>query len=107
MQTRQGEETGMPVYLIADIAIRDAAAFEEYRAKVAPMVAAHGGRYLIRGGAIEVLEGTPDYARLTVIEFPDHATAKRFHDSADYAPLLQLRTAATDSKVVLIEGYAG
>lgn len=97
----------MAVYLIADIAVRDPAAFEDYRAKVAAMVAAHGGRYLVRGGPIEVLEGAPDYARLTVIEFPDQATAKRFYDSAEYAPLLRLRTAATDSKVVLVEGYAG
>lgn len=95
----------MAVYLIADIAVRDAAAFEAYRAKVAPMVAAYGGRYLVRGGAIEVLEGDPGYARLTVIEFPDHAAAKRFYDSADYAPLLRIRTESTDSKVVLVAGY--
>ncbi|MBS7791419.1 DUF1330 domain-containing protein [Roseococcus sp. SDR] len=97
----------MAAYLIANITVKDPARFAEYREKVAPMIAAHGGRYLIRGGAVTVVEGEPGLDRVVVLEYPDMETLKRFYHGAEYAPLIALRASCTISNVALVEGYAG
>ncbi|HET9903341.1 MAG TPA: DUF1330 domain-containing protein [Xanthobacteraceae bacterium] len=97
----------MAGYLIANIEVRDPAAFAEYRTRVAPLIARFGGRYLIRGGEIQHREGRLPVERLVVLEFPSLADAQRFYESAEYAPLLELRAACTRSDVALVEGYAG
>ncbi len=94
----------MSAYLIATLTVRDAQKFDTYRRAVPGVIAAHGGRYLVRGGALEVKEGAPPHLRVVVLEFPDMATARGFYDSADYAPLLALRLAAADGDVLLVEG---
>ena len=94
----------MPAYLIADIEITDPAGYEEYRKRVPPIIAAHGGRYLVRGGAIEVLEGSWSPARLAIIEFPDMAALKAWHDSPAYRPLIELRNRTARSNLVAVEG---
>lgn len=95
----------MKGYIIANIEVRDAQAFERYRAMVAPVIAAHGGRYLIRGGKITHKEGEMPLQRLVVLEFPSPEAAERFYHDEDYRPLLELRAASTISQVVLVEGY--
>ena len=96
----------MPAYFIASIEVTDAEGFERYRAAVPPLIAAHGGRYLVRGGAQHPLEGAMPLKRLVILEFPSLEAARRFYDSPDYAPLLALRLASTRSEVTLVEGYA-
>lgn len=95
----------MAAYLIANITVNDHTRFGEYRDQVAPMIASHGGRYLIRGGAIEVVEGAPGFNRMVVLEYPDMETLRRFYHGPDYAPLIALRQSCTVSHVALIEGY--
>lgn len=97
----------MAAYLIANITITDPARFSQYREAVAPMIAAHGGRYVVRGGAVSVVEGEPGFDRLIILEFPDMASLRRFYDGAEYAPLLALRVSCTVSHVCLVEGYDG
>jgi uncharacterized protein (DUF1330 family) len=96
----------MPAYIIVDIEVTDPAAFARYRAAVPPVIAAHGGRYLVRGGELHVVEGAPGWRRLVVLEFPTLAAARGFYDSADYAPLRALRLASTRSEMVMVEGHA-
>jgi len=60
----------MAAYVIADIDITDPKAYEEYRAKVPAVIAKYGGRYIVRGGKIEQLEGGWQPKRLAVLEFP-------------------------------------
>lgn len=96
----------MPAYLLANIRVKDPALFAEYRDKVAPLIAAYGGRYLTRGGAVTPVEGEAAFARVVVLEFPDMAKLRAFYDSADYAPLIALRQRASEGEVALIEGYA-
>ena len=96
----------MPAYIIVNIEVTDPAGFERYRAAVPPVIAAHGGRYLIRGGDLHVMEGAPDWKRLVVLEFPSLAAARGFYDSADYAPLLALRLASSRNEMVMVEGHA-
>ena len=94
----------MAAYLIAHLTVRDAETFDTYRRAVPGVIAAHGGRYLVRGGAVEVEEGVPAHSRIVVLEFADMAAARGFYHSADYAPLLGARLAAADGTVVLVEG---
>jgi uncharacterized protein (DUF1330 family) len=97
----------MAAYLIANIRVKDPAKFAEYRDKVAPLIAAFGGRYLIRGGAVTPVEGQPALERVVVLEFPDMPKLRAFYGSKEYAPLIALRQQASEGDVALVEGYAG
>jgi len=94
----------MPAYIIADIEITDPATFEEYRKGVPATIAAYGGRYVARGGALESLEGGWSPKRMVVLEFPSMAQAKAWYGSAEYRDLRQMRLRSTNSKAVLVEG---
>jgi uncharacterized protein (DUF1330 family) len=96
----------MPAYLIANIEVTDPAGFERYRTAVPAVIAAHGGRYIVRGGEKQVVEGDLALQRLVILEFPSMAALRGFYDSADYAPLLAMRLASTRSDVVFVEGHA-
>ncbi len=96
----------MAAYLIANIEVHDAPAFARYGTLVAPMVARFGGRYLVRGGALEHVEGATGLKRLVILEFADMPALRAFYFSDDYKPLLAMREAATTSHVTLAEGYA-
>lgn len=97
----------MAAYLIANLKVHDAARFAEYRDKVAPMIAAFGGTYCVRGGAVTEVEGRMGLSRLVILEFPDMAKLRAFYDSAEYAPLIALRQSAATGDVALVEGYTG
>jgi uncharacterized protein (DUF1330 family) len=94
----------MPAYLFASVQITDPAAFEEYRRHVPAAIAAYGGRYLVRGGSFEVLEGDAPGSRLVIVEFPDMSRLKAFYNSAEYQPLLVLRKRTAISTLLAIEG---
>ena len=94
----------MAAYLIADIEITDPEAFERYRTQVPATIAAHGGRYLVRGGALDAVEGDWNPKRLVVLEFPSMERLRKWYESPEYQPLLALRLAATVSKTVTVEG---
>jgi uncharacterized protein (DUF1330 family) len=94
----------MAAYLIAHLTVTDPEAFQVYGAAVPAVIERFGGRYLMRGGAVETLEGQWRVPRLVVIEFPGLDQAKRFYHSADYQEILPLRLAAAQGEVVLAEG---
>jgi uncharacterized protein (DUF1330 family) len=94
-------------YLVANVDVHDPAAFARYRDAVAPLIARFGGRYLVRGGAVENKEGDFGLERLVIVEFPDMDTARAFYDSPEYAPVLKMRLDSATSSLVLVEGYAG
>lgn len=96
----------MAAYLIADIDITDPVAYEEYRKRVPPVISAHGGRFLARGGAIDVLEGSWAPKRLVIVEFPDMAALRSFYQSPAYRPLIELRNRSAKSNVLALEGSA-
>lgn len=96
----------MPAYIIAEIEVTDPDAYKAYASRTPDVIARHGGRFVIRGGAVELLEGGPPPARLVVIEFPDAATAHAFYGSPDYQEILPLRQATSRGRLVLVEGYA-
>ena len=94
----------MPAYIIVDISVTDPARYESYKPQAAATVAAFGGRYLARGGAVEVLEGDWQPGRLVILEFADVATARAWLESEAYREPRALRHATARSNMVLIEG---
>jgi uncharacterized protein (DUF1330 family) len=94
----------MPAYLIAEMEVSDPDTYAQYRAKVTEVLAAHGGRFIVRGGTSEAKEGTPPAGRVVVIEFPDMAAARLFYGSPDYQAILPLRLAAAQGRLYLVEG---
>jgi uncharacterized protein (DUF1330 family) len=98
------QEDGMPAYVIANVNVQDAAAFEEYRRQVPATIAKHGGRYLVRGGRVERLEGAWNPTRLVVLEFPSMEQARRWYDSEDYRGPKALRMKCAMTDAVFVEG---
>jgi uncharacterized protein (DUF1330 family) len=94
----------MTAYLIVDVAIRDPQRYEDYKQKVPALIARHGGEYLVRGGAHEVLEGEWRPTRLVLFRFPDRAAIKAFLADPDYRPLAELRHSIADSSLVAVDG---
>lgn len=94
----------MAAYVIAEVAVTDPAAYEEYRKKVPATIAQYGGKYLVRGGATETKEGGWTPARFVILEFPSMAQAQRWYDSPEYAPALAIRKRASKSKLIFAEG---
>ncbi len=94
----------MAAYLIGDLEVSDAQAYEEYRQQVPAVIAAHGGRYLVRGGAVERLEGDVAPHRVVVLEFADMAKLKAFYESPEYRRLLPIRQKASRSRLFAVEG---
>jgi uncharacterized protein (DUF1330 family) len=91
-------------YLVVDIDVTDPEAYEEYRSLVPPLIAKYGGRYLVRGGAFEKLEGGWTPKRLVLLEFPSAGRAKEFYESEEYRPVKEIRLRSANSSVVLVEG---
>jgi uncharacterized protein (DUF1330 family) len=94
----------MSAYVIADVQITDAAGYEPYKPLAAASIARFGGRFLVRGGKADLLEGAPAPARTVVIEFPDIETARRWYDSAEYQTALKIRQSASTGRLILVEG---
>jgi len=94
----------MPAYLIAEVDVQDTAAYEGYKKLTPGAVAAYGGRFIVRGGAVDSKEGGWKPARLVVVEFASMEQARKFYDSPEYAPALAIRLKAAKSRVILAEG---
>jgi uncharacterized protein (DUF1330 family) len=94
----------MPAYVIALIDVHDPDAYALYRAEVPAIVAAHGGRFLVRGGAQEVLEGEWPQTRTVVMAFPDRAAATAFYHSDAYQKIVPLRQAASTGRLLVVDG---
>ena len=94
----------MAAYIWANVEVTDPVAYEEYRQRVPAIIAAHGGRYLARGGRSELLEGAVQPNRLVILEFPDMAQLKAFYHSPEYRPLLALRQRTARSSLMALEG---
>jgi uncharacterized protein (DUF1330 family) len=94
----------MPAYLIVETDIHDPEQYERYKAASPAAVAAGGGRFVVRGGELAVLEGDWEPKRLVVLEFENLDAAKRFYESADYQEVKKLRDGAASLRMVAVEG---
>ena len=94
----------MPAYVIADVNVTDPGLYEDYKKLVPATVEKYGGRFAVRGGAVDSKEGGWKPSRLVVLEFPSMAQARKWYDSPEYAPALALRLKAANAKLILVEG---
>lgn len=94
----------MPAYVLANIEVTDSAGFAEYRKLAPASIAAFGGRFIVRGGAMQVLEGTWNPKRLVILEFPDLATIQAWYHSPEYQQLVELRKRTASSDFVVVDG---
>ena len=94
----------MPAYVIVQIEIRDPVVYERYKALAPASIAAHGGRYVARGGQTEALEGEWKPRRVVILEFDDIARARAWLDSPEYRDARAMRHASADTQMIVVEG---
>jgi uncharacterized protein (DUF1330 family) len=94
----------MPAYVIVETDIHDPEQYEQYKAASPAAVAGGGGRFLVRGGELAVLEGDWEPTRLVVLEFEDLDAVKRWYDSPEYQAAKQLREGAANLRIVAVQG---
>ncbi|TAK52472.1 MAG: DUF1330 domain-containing protein [Betaproteobacteria bacterium] len=94
----------MSAYVIAEVSVTDPKPYEEYRRLVPATLEKYGGRFLVRGGAVETREGGWAPARLVVLEFASMAQARAWYDSPEYQQALAIRLQTANSKLIFMEG---
>jgi uncharacterized protein (DUF1330 family) len=94
----------MPAYVIVEISIDDPVAYEEYKKLTPAAIAAYGGRFVVRGGQTESLEGDWQPERIVVLEFPTVAIVKEWWASDQYTKAKEIRQRAATTKMLVVEG---
>ena len=94
----------MPAYIVVEVEVNDPERYENYKAMVPPSLAAYGGRFLVRGGKVETLEGDWAPKRFVMVEFPSLEKAKAWWNSAEYAEAKALRQATAKTQMIVVEG---
>ena len=96
----------MAAYVIVNVRIKDPELYREYAAGTPASIARFGGRFLVRGGEVEVREGSWSPERVVVLEFPDGDAARAWYESDEYRALLAIRQRAAEAELVIVEGVA-
>jgi uncharacterized protein (DUF1330 family) len=94
----------VPAYVVTEIEVIDKDRYEAYKQMVTPSIAAYGGKFLVRGGATETLEGTWSPQRFVIVEFASRAQAKAWWGSPQYAEAKALRQATARTQMIVAEG---
>jgi uncharacterized protein (DUF1330 family) len=94
----------MAAYVVNEIVVTDPDLFQTYVVQAPPTIAAFGGRYIVRSGASQAIEGPPP-GRLVILEFPDRAAALAWRASPAYSAILPIRDASSTSRVYVVDGY--
>ena len=94
----------MPAYLVVEVEVHDSQRYENYKSMVPPSLEAYGGRFLVRGGRVETLEGNWSPKRFVMVEFPSVEKAKAWWASDGYAEAKALRQATATTQMIVVEG---
>jgi uncharacterized protein (DUF1330 family) len=94
----------MSAYVVVQVDVKDPVRYEDYKRLVPPSLLKYGGRFVVRGGKTETLEGTWSPRRFVMLEFPDVERAKTWWASADYAEAKALRQATAHTELIVVEG---
>jgi uncharacterized protein (DUF1330 family) len=94
----------MPAYVIVDVNIEDAAAYEEYKKLTPASIAAYDGKFIVRGGNTVSVEGGWQPGRIVVLEFPTLERAQEWWDSEQYTAAKKIRHAAAHTRMIFVEG---
>jgi uncharacterized protein (DUF1330 family) len=93
-------------YVISEVEVLDESRANAYRQLAADSIAEYGGRYLVRGGQTELIEGGPPPKAIIVVEFPSMEIAKEWYASAAYAEALEVRASALERRLIFVQGVA-
>jgi uncharacterized protein (DUF1330 family) len=96
----------MSAYFVVELEITNPAAMEPYRAEVGATIEQYGGRFLVRAGATELIEGRPEPKRIVILEFADKAAFKRWYDSPEYQKILPGRVDNSTARAFIVEGVS-
>jgi len=91
-------------YVFGEIEVTDPAVYEDYRKQVLAVVTKYGGKFIVRGGKVDPLEGGWAPKRIVALEFPSMEQAQKWYRSPEYAPLIKLRQKASKGKLIIVEG---
>lgn len=94
----------MPAYIVVEVEVHNAEKYDTYKSMVPPSLAAYGGRFLIRGGKVETLEGEWAPKRFVMVEFPSLERARAWWNSNEYAEAKALRQATAKTQMIVVEG---
>jgi uncharacterized protein (DUF1330 family) len=94
----------MAAYIIVDVDVKDAEAFEAYKQSSAASITQHGGRFIVRSSTYEVLEGNWRPIRLVVLEFPSLKAARRWYESEEYRKVMPIRLQHAVTNMILVDG---
>ncbi len=98
------ENRKMTAYVISELEVRDDQAIATYRALAQDSIGRYGGRYIVRGGAAQLIEGDPPPRMIVIVEFPTMARAQEWYRSPEYAEALRVRQTALDRRLIFVEG---
>jgi uncharacterized protein (DUF1330 family) len=93
----------MAAYVIAEVEVTNAEGYEAYRTQVPATLEQYGGTYVVRGGAIDSLEGE-SAGRMVILQFEDVVAAKRWYNSPEYQAIVGTRHANSTGRLTLVEG---
>ena len=96
----------MSAYIVVQVVVTEPAGYDEYKKMVPSSLAAYGGKFVVRGGACETLEGSWQPRRLVVLEFPSVARAKEWWASSEYRDAKALRQRTAKTEMIVVEGAA-
>jgi uncharacterized protein (DUF1330 family) len=92
-------------YILVDVRVHDPVGYAEYTAQTPGLVAKHGGRFIVRGGPYDVIEGEWDPQRIVLIEFPNVAAAHAFYNDPEYQAIIPIRHRHSTTKfMTVVEG---
>jgi uncharacterized protein (DUF1330 family) len=91
-------------YLVCTVRVDDPERYKQYTAETPALIQKYGGRFVVRGGPVEAIEGPEFGDRLVVVEFPSREAAKTFYNSPEYQEVMVHRTASAESRFLLADG---
>lgn len=95
----------MPAYIVVDVAIHDAATYEAYKKLTPASLVPYEGKFIVRGGQTEILEGEWQPGRFVILEFPSIDKAKAWWASPEYAPAKAIRQQTASTQMIVVEGF--
>ena len=94
----------MPAYVVVEVEVHDPERYEKYKSMVPPSLTVFGGRFMVRGGKVETLEGDWAPKRFVMVEFPSLEKAKAWWNSTEYAEAKALRQATATTQMIVVAG---
>ena len=96
----------MSAYVVVEVDVKDPQRYADYKTMVPASLEAYGGKFLVRGGTVENLEGAWEPSRFVVLEFDSVEQAKRWWDSDEYREARNLRRATAETRMIVVEGWS-